>query len=304
MIADNLLLFLEQPEKLNRVSYQELKTLVMEHPYFAHAHQLLLYKSKLTAHKDYVHDLNRAAVHSIDRGQLRLKLRQLDIATQPPEEVDGLPIHEQPAKELPELYEKQDLPENNILPIPPEPVEEPPLTAPPTSATTTWTTQPAPDPVQIPALEPTETEEYVLEEQAPEQLSWTFSPTPTKEIESHKESAAPPVPEPLDKNSFRTWHRRPGITIPFQPSNQLHVGQQPEQHKTTAAQDKPSEQPDYNQQAAASVLENTAIISASLADLLAKQGHTEKAAEMYARLCLIFPEKSTYFAAQIEKLKK
>jgi hypothetical protein len=274
MIADNLLLFLDQPEKLSRVSYQELKTLVMEHPYFAHAHQLLLYKSKLSAHKDYVHDLNRAAAYSVDRSQLRLKLRQLDTEEQVPEELEVLP--------------KGD-----------ETVAEPPVTSAPASATA----QPTPDPDQTPAVEAIEISENAPEEPQPEQVRWTIPAAASKETAIPQEASAPPLPEPLEKNSFRTWHRRPGITIPFQPSNQLHVGQQPEQHKTPAARDIPSEQPDYNQQAATSVLENTAIISASLADLLAKQGHTEKAVEMYARLSLIFPEKSTYFAAQIEKLK-
>jgi len=35
-----------------------------------------------------------------------------------------------------------------------------------------------------------------------------------------------------------------------------------------------------------------------------KQGHIDKAIEMYEKLSLINPEKSAYFAALIEKLKK
>ena len=46
------------------------------------------------------------------------------------------------------------------------------------------------------------------------------------------------------------------------------------------------------------------IISEPLANLLAKQGHNEEAIKMYEQLSLIFPEKSAFFAAKIEKLKK
>ena len=45
-------------------------------------------------------------------------------------------------------------------------------------------------------------------------------------------------------------------------------------------------------------------ISETLADILYQQGHKKKAIEMYQQVGLINPEKSAYFAALIEKLKK
>ncbi len=45
------------------------------------------------------------------------------------------------------------------------------------------------------------------------------------------------------------------------------------------------------------------VFSEALADLLAKQGHSEKAIGMYEKLILVFPEKKPIFAAKIEKLK-
>ncbi|MEE9371989.1 MAG: hypothetical protein V3V00_02955 [Saprospiraceae bacterium] len=45
-------------------------------------------------------------------------------------------------------------------------------------------------------------------------------------------------------------------------------------------------------------------ISETLARLMEKQGHLGKAQELYEKLRLIYPEKSAYFAALIEKLKK
>ena len=53
-----------------------------------------------------------------------------------------------------------------------------------------------------------------------------------------------------------------------------------------------------------SVAENKDIISETLARLLVKQGYRDKAITMYERLSLAFPDKSAFFAAEIEKLKK
>ncbi len=52
-----------------------------------------------------------------------------------------------------------------------------------------------------------------------------------------------------------------------------------------------------------SLVKSDDMISETLADMLAAQGSNEKAIEMYERLGLIFPEKSDYFAAKIEKLR-
>jgi hypothetical protein len=52
-----------------------------------------------------------------------------------------------------------------------------------------------------------------------------------------------------------------------------------------------------------SVSENQELISETLAKLLVRQGYKEKAINMYQRLSLAFPEKSAYFAAEIDKLK-
>ena len=53
-----------------------------------------------------------------------------------------------------------------------------------------------------------------------------------------------------------------------------------------------------------SIQQSDDIVSETLAKLLAKQGSHKKAIQMYKRLSLIFPKKSSFFAKKIAKLKK
>ena len=52
-----------------------------------------------------------------------------------------------------------------------------------------------------------------------------------------------------------------------------------------------------------SLEQNAEIVSETLANLLVKQKNYKQAIDMYERLSLIFPEKSSFFAEQIKKLK-
>ncbi len=53
-----------------------------------------------------------------------------------------------------------------------------------------------------------------------------------------------------------------------------------------------------------SLIDNEEIVTETLADIYYKQGNLAKAIKTYKKLSLLYPKKSSYFAAQIEKIQK
>jgi hypothetical protein len=75
--------------------------------------------------------------------------------------------------------------------------------------------------------------------------------------------------------------------------------------KTNPSINRP-ENKSYNEEitlANKSLEESYELVSETMAELFVKQGHNKKAIKVYEKLILIYPEKSTYFAARILKLK-
>jgi hypothetical protein len=293
MTAENLLQFLQHPQNLRRVSYQELKTLAMEYPYSAHINQLLLLKSKLSDQKDLPADLARAAAGSPDRTHLKEVMAHFETELLKSKHIIAESLELKPASEVEALLagirSNREIPTPNT---PPELIQS--LAVHP---------QPATLSPQVPEFSLSGNEETAIEDNSVAQA----------ELQAINEEADF-VPEPLDKSAFKSWNRHRKLVL-NRPVGSPTAEQQ--QHTTenlyhtaplvgapNLSDQQSDDAPDLDHLAAVSIAEKQGVASETLATLLARQGNFQKAIEMYERLILLFPEKSAYFAGQIEKLKK
>jgi hypothetical protein len=167
-------------------------------------------------------------------------------------------------------------------------------------------------------LKPIETVQRRLE--ALETIVREESPTPAPEMEMKaaivEEAPAPisnpvptVVPQPTPKTtllSFQDWmgqFHAPILEAP-EPSVPATLIVEPATTLSPTPDPAPPAGNMAQKLAERSVAENKDVISETLAKLLVKQGYRDKAISMYERLSLAFPEKNTFFAAEIEKLKK
>ncbi|MEM9920930.1 MAG: hypothetical protein AAF990_22715 [Bacteroidota bacterium] len=175
------------------------------------------------------------------------------------------------------------------------------------------------------AKEPLKTTELTDDSAAENPSPMTMA---SEEDLSAEEHVAPPAPQP--KTSFSSWLKRypspkhsiqnvpppstPAAPTPFERKaakkkrDQYTIEDLSEakSKRSTSAPKSPKvgKKKKTRSLANRSLEENAEIVSETLAEILARQGSYEKAVDMYRRLSLIFPEKSTFFAKRITELKK
>ncbi len=264
------------PELLRRITYEELKTLALAYPYAHNLRSLLALKARQIDHPEATRDLASAAAYSLDRTRLFLLVAPQMIVPQ------QVLAHEEVLELKPIETVKREL--EALAPVArAEKVVAAPIAA-----------EVAPPPVHVPkpAEEP---------------------PAAVPEVEI--EISEPPAPEIPAVQSFADWMGvfQPPVleSPPPKPTVQIKapVAIEPVLDADALEDERNlkenARQPGIAQQyAERSVAENQDVISETLAKLYAKQGYRDKSAQMYARLALLFPEKSAYFAAEIDKLKK
>lgn len=265
MTQERLLKLLDQPDQLAFVPYEELKTLALAYPYAHNLRYLMALKAKQDQHPDQKKILATAAAYSLDRTKLFTLFTPYALVPQKTEEVLEL-------KPLDTILRERE------------------------------------------RLETVQREE-ILEKKSAENAAAPplshLAETPKSAAEEAPKSVLPPTGPPAQATAspltFSDWighFNLPEIS--------------PKSLKTSILENKPTPEPPSMKTTAPtqaktgiaqilaekSVSENKDVISETLARLLAKQGHTEKAIAMYERLCLAFPDRFATFAAEIDKLKK
>lgn len=275
MTQERFIDFLEKPDGLSSIPYEELKTLALAYPYAHNLRYLLALKSQHDHHPEAPRNLAIAAAHSLDRTRLFALIAPPQLTPQRlKEEVLELKPIETIRRELDALSPvfKEEIVEKQALAAQPAPATEP-LAAPSEQKKT----EPAFSP-QAPVPAP-----------APQPFSaWidAFRPPALQQ--------RPAASADVSANSAP-----PGFHLP-KPTPAPFLEAEPEPSPPSAGAPRSIAQA----LAERSVAENKDVISETLARLLAKQGYRDKAIAMYERLCLAFPEKSGFFAAEIDKLKK
>ncbi|MFN7117467.1 MAG: hypothetical protein ACK4TA_11755 [Saprospiraceae bacterium] len=335
MNAESFAEYLKNPSKLYQINYQELKSLALQYPYCQNLQWLLLQKSKMDGHKDTDLVLERTATGSIDRALLYKKMKSvaairdstsdllvtdevLELPTltnfRRPEPIlretsspspleEPVPAYQPIESFQPVLPEEEEL-DFSKLQVPPRPTELPEITPEP-GIIEPLTTPEVPDqndptptiPEQNPEIpnpfdpEPTLPEApdggEELEKQASNAFEWEVAPINSSEIESISDSAINEAPTAPTRSYARTY-QPPKLQISL-PATKASL---------------PPTEAQVADLAAKSVIEKEEVASETLALILARQGHRERAIRMYEQLILKIPEKSAYFAAQIQKLKQ
>ena len=297
MTQERFFRILNDPDLLANISYEELKTLALAYPYAHNLRYLLALKAHKIDHPEANRTLSAAAMYSLDRTQLFIFMAPKAIVPQKlmEEEVLELKPIETVRQELEALsplprQERQSETEKMQAITPP--VEEVRLK----EEKVIFEARTEPD-----MPEATELVEPVQIKEAPElpvpPVVQAPVPKPAPEpFASWVGRFQPPALEPIE--------RKPLTRVPPEKASEQLEEPEPQPERPAAKPAAlPAEKGIAQQLAERSVSENKDVISETLARLLARQGHKEKAIAMYERLSLAFPEKSAYFAAEIENLK-
>ena len=278
MNSENFSSFLKDPSKLYQIPYQELKSLVVQYPYCQPLRILLLQKSQMERHPDFERNLHAAATYLPDRTLLYFLIREFQ-SLESGELLFELEEERLELKALSEIFAAREQKE-------PEIVQQ----------------QAAAPPVDIKSVPDLFKVEDVEEEE--EEVEEIIEINPEKEqAPVLKIPVAPSHRTPQPKEAFASWqqryeHLRLAVSIgalEFPPAPKA----------TTPAVPKPGSNPNLAyDMARRSLEEKEDLVSETLAELLARQGHSQRAIAMYEKLGLIFPEKSPFFALKIEKLKR
>ena len=117
---------------------------------------------------------------------------------------------------------------------------------------------------------------------------------PKKEIQTNTE----------DLSSFTAWlsSLKKDQTSPIEKEKIVKKNKNKPKKRTDSKKKKKKKKDKLQHKIDASLERKSAVVSETLAKMMATQGHIKEAIDIYHQLILLYPEKSSYFADQIKKL--
>ncbi|MBL7763974.1 MAG: hypothetical protein JNL23_11160 [Chitinophagaceae bacterium] len=327
-IANQLAQSLFKKNTLQECSRWELEILADKYPYFGIAQFLLAGKLKQEGAEAYKKQVQKTSLYFTNPLWLDYTLNNEPASLQPSMEVPATKVHSLTEEELKFAPKVEDLPvqEEAVFQEVSTTIETPAVEEP---ATLTQS-EAIPEAVTEPITEATVAAENITTVQEeytePVQQEGTLSTEAIKEDEPAlpEMKIAPlkmePLPDPGAPLVFEAFHTvdyfaSQGIKLKMDELPKDKFGQQLKSFtewlkvlkKTTPTEiakqvDKKTEEKVIT--LAEHSLENRDVVTEAMAEVWIKQGNRQKAIELYNKLSLQNPAKSSYFAALIEQLKQ
>jgi tetratricopeptide (TPR) repeat protein len=336
MNAESFANLLKEYAHLYQLPMEELRTMVMQYPYCHNLQVLLQEKAELDQHPDREKNLAKAATYAIDRKQLykRLKLMREKKAEPKAEASYHLGEDFLELKDLTSVqadlekialgtYEDPSVVQTMAIePEPPSSIDGPASTEPGLNSSWNGSWDGANDdldedisletdsldftlnPISNPAA--SAASDIAVEFEAPlndVSDSPTPSPIPDPEPLTPTLSHSHPNPfAPTPKKSFSSWSKAAQSAY-LQNSIQQLLKEEHLDSKKNKHIDSVDSKNEVSKKAWQSIVDGDSMASETWAQLLLAQKQYHKAIEVYERLMLLIPEKSSFFAAQIESIK-